>query len=422
MRTISGLAESPHGFRSAGVVDGSAKSLILVRMRIIVCHNYYRDRGGEDGVFEVEAELLRSQGHEVHKFVRRNDEFSGLETIAVAGGTIWNRSAARAIAELVRDERADVVHFHNWLPQISQGAFHAARGAGAAVVQTLHNYRFTCAKGVLYRDGAICEECVGRTIGWPAVVHGCYRDSRVATVPVVGALATHRILNTSERAVDATIVLSEFARSKLIESGLPPQRVYVKPNFVAPDPGEQSGSGGYLAYVGRMSEEKGIATLLNAWDIADDLPVLKIAGSGPLADEVEAAAATNPRIEYLGLVGPDEISDILGDAAFSIMPSVNYEGFPKAIVESFAVGTPVIASRIGSLTELIDPDRTGFLFDAGNPGSLVEAVRKAASESSSKDMRGAARRKYLDRYGVDRNYDLLMDIYGRAIDARHSTD
>jgi glycosyltransferase involved in cell wall biosynthesis len=418
----SGLGGSPHGFRSAEVDDGSVDSLILARMRIIVCHNYYRHRGGEDGVFEVEANLLVSRGHEVHKFVRRNDEFSGLETIAVAGGTIWNRSAAGAVADLVRDEGADVVHFHNWLPQISQGAFHAARGAGAAVVQTLHNYRFTCAKGVLFRDGAICEECVGRTIGWPALVHGCYRDSRVATVPVVGALATHRILNTSERAVDATIVLSEFARSKLIESGLPPQRVYVKPNFVAPDPGEQSGSGGYVTYVGRMSEEKGIATLLDAWALADDLPVLKIAGSGPLVDQVETAAADNPRIEYLGLVGPDEIPDILGDAAFSIMPSVNYEGFPRAIVESFAVGTPVIASRIGSLTELIDAGRTGLLFEPGKPDSLVEAVRNAVAEPSSADMRAAARHEYLNRYGIDRNYDVLMDIYQHAIDARHATD
>ena len=422
MPTTSGLAGIPHGLRSAGVDDASANSLILAGMRIIVCHNYYRDRGGEDGVFEVEADLLTSRGHDVHKFVRRNDEFSGLETIAVAGGTIWNRSAAEAIAALVRDEEADVVHFHNWLPQISQGAFHAARGAGAAVVQTLHNYRFTCAKGVLFRDGAICEECVGKVIGWPAVVHGCYRDSRVATVPVVGALATHRILNTSERAVDATIVLSEFARSKLIEAGLPSQRVYVKPNFVAPDPGERSGSGGYVAYVGRMSEEKGIATLLEAWDIADDLPVLKIVGSGPLADEVEAAAVSNPRIEYLGLVKPDEIPDILGEATFSIMPSVNYEGFPKAIVESFAVATPVIASRIGSLTELIEPARTGFLFEPGNPESLAETVRESASGSGSPEMRVASRREYLDRYGIDRNYNELMDIYELAIDARHSTD
>ena len=145
-------------------------------MRIIVCHNYYRDRGGEDQVFEEEVALLRDRGNDVETFVRRNDDFSGLRTLSVAAGTVWNRSSAAALGDAVRAMRADIVHFHNWLPQISQGAFHAARGAGSAVVQTLHNYRFTCAKGVLYRDGHLCEECVGKTVGWPAIVHGCYRE------------------------------------------------------------------------------------------------------------------------------------------------------------------------------------------------------------------------------------------------------
>jgi glycosyltransferase involved in cell wall biosynthesis len=390
-------------------------------MKVIVCHNYYRDRGGEDGVFEVETDLLASRGHEVRKFIRRNDEFSGLQTIAVAGGTIWNRSAAGQLADMVRDEDADVVHFHNWMPQISQGAFYAARKAGAAIVQTLHNYRITCANGVFFRDGEICEDCVGKAIGWPAVVHGCYRNSRIATVPVVAALATHRMLNTNERAVDATIVLSEFARAKLIASGLPPQRVYLKPNFVAPDPGEGTGSGGYFVYVGRLTQDKGIGTLLDVWNSANDLPNLKIAGPGPLADVVAGAARSNPRIEYLGLVPPADIQGILGDALFSITPSINYEGFPKAIVESFAVGTPVIASEIGSLTELIEPARTGFLFEAGNPVALAEAVRGAASAPNITAMRRAARQLYLGSYGEDRNYELLMDIYASAIEARRST-
>jgi glycosyltransferase involved in cell wall biosynthesis len=390
-------------------------------MKVIVCHNYYRDRGGEDGVFEVEAGLLTSRGHDVRKFIRRNDEFSGLQTIAVARGAIWNRSAAGELADLVRDEGVDVVHFHNWLPQISQGAFHAARKAGAAIVQTLHNYRITCANGLFFRDGAICEECIGKAVGWPAVVHGCYRNSRIQTVPVVAALATHRALKTNERAVDATIVLSEFARAKLIASGLDPQRVYLKPNFVAPDPGEGSGGGGYIAYVGRLTQDKGIGTLIDAWNSADDLPSLKIAGPGPLSDFVDAAARANPLIEFLGLVPPSDIQGILGGASFSIIPSMWYEGFPKAIVESFAVGTPVIAAEIGSLTELIDPSRTGFLFESGNAASLSQTVRDAASASNIPDMRRAARQEYLERYGIDQNYDILMDIYGSAIESRRST-
>ena len=389
-------------------------------MKVIVCHNYYRNRGGSDFVFEDEVGLLESRGHEVHRFTRDNEQFSLVGALSAAAGTIWNRPASSELADLVREVDADVVHFHNWLPQISQGAFHAASKAGAAVVHTLHNYRFTCANGVLCRSGAVCEECVGKAIGWPAVVHGCYHDSRAASIPVVAALATHRALRTNNRVGDAIIVLSEFARSKLVESGLAPDRLHVKPNFVDPDPGEQSGGGGYFAYIGRLTEYKGIATLVDAWNMMDDPPLLKIVGSGDLANVVEAAVSTNTKIEYLGQVPMAEVPTILGGASFSIMPSITYEGFPKAIVESFAVGTPVIASDLGSLTELIDPARTGFLFDAGDPAALAKAVKSATAISDLDYMRTESRREFVDHYGVDRNYELLMDIYRSAIESRHA--
>jgi len=388
-------------------------------MRIIVCHNYYRNRGGSDFVFEDEVELLESRGHEVHRFTRDNEQFSLVGALTAAAGTIWNRSASSELGDLVREIDADVVHFHNWLPQISQGAFHAAGRAGAAVVHTLHNYRFTCANGVLCRSGAVCEECVGKAIGWPALKHGCYHDSRAATVPVVAALATHRALGTNNRVGDAIIVLSEFARSKMIESGLAPDRLHVKPNFVDPDPGVQEGDGGYFAYIGRLTEYKGISTLVDAWNMMEDPPLLKIVGSGDLSHIVESAASTNPKIEYLGQVPMAEVPTILGGASFSIMPSITYEGFPKAIVESFAVGTPVIASDLGSLTELIDTARTGFLFDAGDSGALAKAVESATAISDLDTMRSASRRDFVDHYGVDRNYKLLMDIYESAIKSRY---
>lgn len=389
-------------------------------MRIIVCHNYYRNRGGSDFVFEDEVELLESRGHEVHRFTRDNEQFSLVGALTAAAGTIWNRSASSELGDLVREIDADVVHFHNWLPQISQGAFHAAGRAGAAVVHTLHNYRFTCANGVLCRSGAVCEECVGKAIGWPALKHGCYHDSRAATVPVVAALATHRALGTNNRVGDAIIVLSEFARSKMIESGLAPDRLHVKPNFVDPDPGVQEGDGGYFAYIGRLTEYKGISTLVDAWNMMEDPPLLKIVGSGDLSHIVESAASTNPKIEYLGQVPMAEVPTILGGASFSIMPSITYEGFPKAIVESFAVGTPVIASDLGSLTELIDTARTGFLFDAGDSGALAKAVESATAISDLDTMRSASRRDFVDHYGVDRNYKLLMDIYESAIKSRYA--
>ncbi len=387
-------------------------------MKIIVAHNFYRNWGGEDQVFHDEVDMLVAHGHDVETFTRHNDDFSGLETIKVAAGTVWNRPAAKALEELVHDEQADIVHFHNWLPQISQAAFYGARRGGAAVVQTVHNYRSTCANGVLFRDGDVCEKCLGKAVGWSAIRHACYRDSRIATVPVVTALATHRALKTAERSLDALIVLSAFARDKLAEGGLPKHKMHIKPNFFSPDPGERFHDGDYVVFIGRLIDNKGLATLIEAWDLMDNPPLLKIAGSGPMQPEVEAAAAKNQQIEYLGLVDPSEIPDLLGKARSSIVPSLNYEGFPKSIVESFAVGTPVIASEIGSLTEIIEPGSTGLRFPPGDAAALASAVGELPSGEALNVMRAACRSTYVERYSRDRNYQLLMEIYEAAIAAR----
>lgn len=387
-------------------------------MKIIVAHNTYRIRGGEDQVFEDEVAMLRDAGHDVVPFLRHNRDFSGLETIRIAAGTVWNRSAAHELESLVRETSAEVVHVHNWLPQLSPSVFSAARRGGAAVVQTLHNYRYTCADGVLYRDGSVCEECVGRAVGWPALRHGCYRGSRTATAPVVATLAVHRAIGTLDRSVDALIVLSEFARSKMIEAGLPEDRLHRKPNFVDPDPGGRAGDGGYVLYLGRLVEDKGIATLIEAWRRMPDAPPLRIAGAGPEAERVAAAADSMRNVEYLGLVDHDSVADLVGGAAATMLPSVNYEGFPKAVVESFAVGTPVIASDIGSLTELIGHGTNGFLVAPGDPGAIVQTMRTLATRDRLAAMRPAARDEYVANYTRDRNLGRLMEIYDSALARR----
>lgn len=389
-------------------------------MNVIVAHNFYRIAGGEDQVFEDEVALLSSHGHNVSTFTRHNHDFSGLETIAVAAGTVWNRPAAKALAEQVRDTNADIVHFHNWLPQISQAAIRSARRAGAAVVQTIHNYRYTCASGILFRDGDICEDCIGRSIGWPAVQHGCYRDSRVASVPVVAALALHKAIGTPQNDLDAAILLSEFARSKLAGSGLPVERMHVKPNFVHPDPGFRSGSGGYFLYLGRLEANKGIPTLLAAWDQLDDPPPLKMAGAGGLEADVIAAAAASDAIEFLGRVDPSTVADLVGGAVATIVPSQNYEGFPKTIAESFAVGTPVIASDLGSLTEIVDDGRTGFLVPPGDADALAQVIRTVASDNTLPGLRTQAREEFVNNFGAEASYVRLIEIYEAAIARRRA--
>jgi glycosyltransferase involved in cell wall biosynthesis len=392
-------------------------------MRVVVCHNYFRERGGEDQVFEDELGLLEAGGHDVTPFIRRNTEFAARDVIPIAMSTPWNRQASHDIAELVRETNAEVVHFHNWLPQISPGAFYAARKAGAAVVQTLHNYRWACPKGIMFREGRPCEECMGKVVPWPAVAHGCYRGSRSGSAVVTTALSLHNVLRTPQRVVDAYVAASEFIRDKLTEAGLPRERIYLKPNFLSPDPGTGSGSGDYAMYLGRLSPEKEIGTLLDAWARLDGSVPLKISGDGPLRPQVEAAAGRDPSIEYLGFAPNETVDRLLGEARFLVFPSGTYEVQPITILESFAKGTPVVAGRIGAMADLVDDGVTGWHFESGDAPALADTVSGVFGDLDVlAAARAAARAEYEKNYRVEGNLDMLIDIYRSAIARRRRAD
>ena len=259
-------------------------------MRVAVFHNYYQQPGGEDSVFHAEVDLLRQHGMEVFPFTAHNDAVDGLSTLALARKTIWNSDYARQVEALVRREKIAVAHFHNTLPLLSPAAFHAARRGGAAVVKTLHNYRMVCPGSTLFRDGGVCEKCIGKLAPWPGVVHRCYRNSRMATAGVAAMLTTHRLLGTYRQVIDAYITLSKFAQRKLVEGGVPAEKTHIKPNFLEPDPGPGDGDGGYAFFLGRLSPEKGVDLLLRGWLEAGCKVPLKIGGGGPMEPEVTAAA------------------------------------------------------------------------------------------------------------------------------------
>lgn len=391
-------------------------------MRIVLCHNYFRERGGEDQVFEDELELLNANGHEVVTFVKHNDDLQGaMQTIKVALSTPWNRGTSRELADLVSRMGAEVVHFHNWLPQISPGAFYAARKAGAAVVLTLHNYRWICPKGILFRDGEVCEDCVGKKVPWNAIAHGCYHESRAGSAAVTTTLGLHNVLHTTDRAVDGFIALSGFARNKLTPTAIPADRVHIKPNFLTSDPGPGSGSGGYAMYLGRLSPEKRIDTLLDAWRKLDGKVPLKIVGGGPLAAEVESAAAEDPSIEYLGFVANEEAIKLVGEARALVFTSGTYEGQPKTIVEAYAKGTPVIASKFGSMEDLVEDAITGWHVQPGDSADLARVVEEVFSKPGNlEEMRGSIRKRYLDEYTPDANHARLIEIYQTAVAHRRA--
>jgi glycosyltransferase involved in cell wall biosynthesis len=384
-------------------------------MNILLVHNYYQQAGGEDQVFADETRLLREHGHAVEQFTVHNDAVDGIGKLTLARKTIWNKGAYQSLREAARKHRAMVVHFHNTFPLISPAGYQAARDEGAAVVQTLHNYRLLCPTATFFRDGHVCEDCLGRRVPWPGVMHKCYRESRSASAVVASMLAVHRARGTWHDAVDIYIALTEFSRDKFIEGGLPATRIIVKPNFVHPDPGAGRGGEGFALFVGRLTDEKGVRTLLRTWQECKPEMPLKILGDGPLREEVVSAAAATPRIVYLGRRPLDQVLTTIGEAAVLVFPSQWYEGLPRTIVESYAKGTPVVASRLGSMTELVEEGGTGRLFCAGDAEDLARKLRDASDLTS---MRANARLKYESRYTAGQNYPALMSAYQRALAAR----
>jgi glycosyltransferase involved in cell wall biosynthesis len=263
-------------------------------MRVLMVHCRYQIRGGEDECFEAEQRLLRAAGVEVEVYEddnRRIDELGGLRT---ALDTVWSQRSYAAIRERLRQKPCDLVHVHNFFPLISPAVYHAAQAEGCAVVQTLHNYRLSCPSGIFYRDGQVCEDCLGKPVAWPAVVHGCYRGSRAGSAAIATMLAGHRLLGTFARQVDLYVALNEFMRRKAIAGGLAPERVVIKPNFVDPDPGIGDGEGGFALFVARLNPEKGVPQLLAAWQRLGARIPLKIVGDGPLTPMVQEAAASTP--------------------------------------------------------------------------------------------------------------------------------
>jgi glycosyltransferase involved in cell wall biosynthesis len=386
-------------------------------MRVLICHNFYRQPGGEDQVFAAETELLRRFGHDVETHTVHNDQAESRGRLKLAAATVWNGAAAREIAHRASLHRAQIVHFHNTFPLLSPAVYSAARNTGAAVVQTLHNYRLICPAATLFRDGKPCEKCLGR-LPLPGVAHGCYRGSRALTAVAAAMLGFHRFLGTWLDEVDAFICLTRFARRKFLDAGFDGQLLHVKPNFLDPDPGEGSGDGGFALFVGRLTEEKGIRPMLRAWKKIGSAMPLKICGDGPLASLV----ADSP-VEWLGQRPLPEVIDLMGRASLVVFPSLWYEGFPRTIVESFARGTPVVASDLGSMRELVQAGRTGALFAPGDADSLARTiVGLLENPTALAQMRRQARDEFLSKYDPARNHRMMLEIYQQATARRAGAD
>ncbi len=384
-------------------------------MRVVVVYNRYLNRGGEDEVFEAEAGLLARYGHRVVPVSATTQdpaEAGPLGKSRFAVNAIWSRDWYGRMLALLDRHRPDLVHVHNVFPTMSPAVYHACRRYGAAVVQTLHNFRHICPAATCYRDGAVCEDCVGRVIPWPGVVHGCYHGSRGQTAVVAMMLAVHRMLGTWTDTVDAYIALTGWARRKFIQGGIPADRIVVKPNFVHPDPGPGEHRGDYALFVGRLSTNKGLGTLLTAWRGLRRTGALTIVGDGPLNAMV---ASPPPGVRWIGRQPRETVLAMMREARILVCPSEWYEGFPLTIAEAFATGLPVVASRLGAMAEVIEHGRTGLHFEPGDALDLAAKVEWALDHPGEMATMGRnARQEFETKFTAERNYETLTGIYRAA--------
>tara|TARA_R110002074_G_scaffold316814_2_gene487295 strand:- start:7198 stop:8385 length:1188 start_codon:yes stop_codon:yes gene_type:complete len=384
-------------------------------MKILVVHSYYQQRGGEDGVFIAERDLLQRIGNDVHTFEAFNDEATALNYFTLVKKSIWNEDIAIQIEEIVKARGIEVVHFHNTFPLISAAAYSAARRAGAAVVQTVHNYRMLCVNGTLLRNDRPCELCVGK-IQISGVVHGCYRDSSLASSVVATMNTFHQLRGTFRNDVDLYIAPTNFVRDKLIKGGLFPSRIVVKPHFVNSQQVTKTEKGDAAIYVGRLSKEKGVDTLIAAWKKLNGRLPLKIIGDGPLSDAVALATKEISGVSWLGRLPPDEVRRHVAEARMLVNPSICYETFGLTIVEAFAATTPVVVSGHGAFAEIVLDGITGLHFSPSDSSDLAEKVLFLCDHPTfSAEISNNGRAEYEQKYTPEQNFSLLMAHYQEAI-------
>jgi glycosyltransferase involved in cell wall biosynthesis len=391
-------------------------------MRVLVVHNRYRSAqpSGENAVVDEETELLAEHGCDVARLELDSDaiaDWSLLRRAALPGRVVWSLSGYRATAEAIRRTRPDVVHFHNTFPLFSPSALWAARRSGTPVVQTLHNFRALCPAATFMRDGRVCESCLGR-LPLPAVRHGCYRGSRSATASVALLDGVHAALGTWRRCVDVFVAVSGFMRAKYVQAGWPAGRIVVKYNTVRAPGGEAPERDGRFVCISRLSAEKGVGVLLDAWQQAfpgGDVQ-LSIVGAGEQEAELRDQAASLPGVEVCGFLPRAATLRVLAGARAAVVPSLSYEGFPRVVAEAFSLGVPVVASRLGSLPEIVEHGRTGLLVEPASPAALAAPLRLLAASGTVRDALGSeARAAFAERFSPERTTRQLVDIYERCL-------
>jgi len=389
-------------------------------MKILVIHNSYLERGGEDEVVKSEIKLLKSYGHEIVEYRRSNKEmesFSFLRKIYVLlKEIIWSQDSYEAVKELIIKEKPDIAHIHNIFLLISPSVYYALSEGNVPIVQTLHNYRLICPKGILYRNGMICEKCLQGNI-LHSVINKCWRDSFFLTSALARILCKFCKKRDFLDKISAYVALGDFSKKKFVEAGFPSEKVFIKPNFVDIDTlNMRDGFEDYAVFVGRLVDYKGVLTLVDAFKTLGNYH-LKIIGDGPLLGELKTKIEKIETIDLLGRMTNDKARDYMRRAAFTILPSECYESTPRVIIESFSCGVPVLVSNRAFKGESVEEHNVGLEFIAGDSNSLADKVRYLMENRQSlAEMGKNAFIIYQEKYTAQKNYESLIEIYNKAIE------
>jgi glycosyltransferase involved in cell wall biosynthesis len=380
-------------------------------MRILQIHNVYRELGGEDAVVRSDREILSGAGHDVRALTGQNPE-GRLRAAAALGLSSWNPRAHAHVGRVAAEYHPDIVHVHNVWFELSGAALHGARRGAAPIVMTLHNYRLMCANGMLFRAGHACTDCVGTT-ALHGLQHRCYRQSFLASAASAASIGLHNAINTWGRCIDHFLALTEFSRSKFVEAGIEPERVSVRRN-VAPDPGPRErgpSSSAEVVYVGRVSEDKGIRILLEAWNRArPDGLNLVIVGDGPMRAELSSIDPSRS-IRYLGPLPNPEARKLICGARALVFPSLLFENQPMSLLEAMAAGTAIIASDAGGIPETLADGRGGWLTAAGDVDAWASRLAALGDDAAVDGMSSNARGLYEERYSPAAGLRSLLAVY-----------
>lgn len=386
-------------------------------MKLLILHNKYIVSGGEDVSSQAEVNLLRHAGHHVDYISVDNTNINRKNFFSLALNTFWSSSYYKKVEDLIKRNKYDLIHVQNFFPQISPSVFYAAKRNGTKIIMSVRNYRLICPNALMYVNGNICNKCVGLSFPYPAIKNKCYKNDVAATCVATGMMTMHNIMDTWNLKIDGFIAISEFVKNQLINGGISANKIHVKYNFVAtPLISHSIETYDRYLYVGRLSTEKGIRNMLDAFNH----PRLRnhkltIIGEGPYVNLVENAIVNNSNIEYLGKLSLADTYSLMSKSRALVFPSTWHEPFGRTVVESFAVGTPVVGSKLGGVTELIQDGYNGYLFNPYNIESMIDSICKIDSFSDYDILRYNAKKTYEEQFTAEKNYQQVIRIYSEIL-------